>query len=148
MVSTSKEVAGDAENIGKDCSCAPSWGMSQERAFMENLLGQRTSFLLVFFALVIGGAVTASRMPGTQLAILLLGTAVVFLLSLAVGRAQKKLDIIFDILKEDSTHPFTVIDEKAGPTGSKRWLVGYALPWLCAIALSAASVASWLGCLQ
>lgn len=143
-MSTTQEGRNDAVNVGKEKTASLSWDMSQERSFIENLLGHRVNFLLVFFALVIAGAINTSKMPGIQLSILLFGTIVVSLLSLAVGRAQKKLDYILNILKKDPAHPVTVIDNLAGPSGSKLWIIGYVLPWFCAIILAIAFSASLL----
>lgn len=124
---------------------SPRWDISQERAFIENLLGQRTSFLLIFFGLVIAGAVNARSNQTMQFSILVLGCLVCFGLALAVGRSQKKLDIILSIIKLDPAHPVTVVDAIAGPSGSKRKIIGYVLPWACVIALAVASAVSWNG---
>lgn len=131
------------EKEGKFAS--PRWDISQERAFLENLLGQRTSFLLIFFGLVIAGAVNARSLQVMQISILVFGCLVCFGLALAVGRSQKKLDIILDIIKLDPAHPVTVVDAIAGSSGSKRKIIGYVLPWACVIALAVASVISWTG---
>lgn len=121
---------------------SPRWDVSQERAFIETLLGQRMGFLLVFFGLVIAGAVNARTLPIVQFSILACGTLFAAMLALAIGRAQKKLDLLLSVLKQDPHHPVTIIDEMAGPSGSKRKLIGYAIPWLCVLALTCASIAS------
>ena len=120
---------------------SPRWDISQERAFIENLLVQRVGFLLVFFGLVVAGTVSAQALPTVQFLILAGGALFSALLALAIGRAQKKLDLLINIIKHDPDHPLTIIDDIAGPSGSKRKLIGYAVPWLCVFTLISASLA-------
>lgn len=46
---------------------SPVWDMSQERAFIENLLGQRFNFFLVFFSLTVAGSVNAKAQIHLQI---------------------------------------------------------------------------------
>ena len=46
-------------NIDKSKNPISNWDMSQERAFLENLLSQRFNFFLVFFSLVVAGVLAA-----------------------------------------------------------------------------------------
>jgi hypothetical protein len=110
---------------------SPRWDISQERAFIEGLLGQRFNFFLVFFSFVIGGALNFKGDALSQAGVLSLGTVICFFLMLPIRRAQQKLDLIISILLEDSEHPFTVIDRLARPGSSKRKLIGYYIPAFC-----------------
>lgn len=140
-----KTIRDNGNVVGEEKFASPRWDISQERAFIENLVGQRTSFLLVFFGLVVAGAVNARSLQAMQFSILAFGCLVCFGLALAVGRSQKKLDIILDIIGLDPAHPVTVVDAIAGSSGSKRKIIGYALPWACVLALAVASAVSWNG---
>ena len=104
------------------------WDLNQERAFTETLLGQRFNFFLIFFSLVIGGAVNAKE-PLTQALVLTLGAIICICLMLAIGRSQQKLDLIFEIIRRDEEHPFTFIDKLArGPR--RRRLIGCVILYL------------------
>ena len=120
----------------------PVWDMSQERAFIETLLNQRFNFFMVFFSLVIGGAINAKTDLHIAL-ILTLGFVIALLLSLVIGRAQQKLDLIIDDLKTDLSHPIKIIDDLAGPSSTKRRLLGYWIPVLCCIVLFLGAIFAW-----
>lgn len=126
---------------------SPVWDMSQERSFIETLLNQRFNFFLVFFSLVIGGGINAKTQLQLQL-ILTLGSIIVVLLSLVIARTQRKLDLIIDDLKTDPSHPLKIIDDLAGPSGSKRHIIGYWIPPLCSAALVLGSILAWLNCVK
>jgi hypothetical protein len=120
--------------------------MSQERAFIETLCGQRFNFLLVFFGLVVAGGVNA-KSDCFRFALLSSGAVICFLLSLALYRAQYKLNLILLELKKDPTHPAIIIDKLAkGP--SMRRLIGYCIPTLCWVSLCAAAIAIKIGWLK
>lgn len=109
---------------------SPAWDMSQERAFIENLLGQRFNFFLVFFSLVIAGSVNSKTQLHLQI-ILGIGTAVCVLLATTLTRSQEKLDLILDDLFSDPSHPATIINNRAKPCGSRRKVIGSVIPRLC-----------------
>src|SRR5947209_7526815 len=72
-----------------------------------------------------------------------MGATILVCLTLAVFRAQHKLDLIFKIIIEDPKHPFTVIDKLAsGP--SRRRLIGYYVPALCSITLISLAIGAWI----
>ena len=66
---------------------APRWDISQERALMQTLLGQRFNFLLVFFSIFVAGAVNARENPVLQASVLSLGALVALCLTSAIWRA-------------------------------------------------------------
>jgi hypothetical protein len=107
------------------------WSMSDERAHIETVLGQRFNFLIVFASLVIGGAIN-SRSWETRFFMLSFGGVVMMGLSLSLFRAQAKLDEIFEVLKRRPLHPLTVIDQAVNGrrcpliSWSKKWLIRHA----------------------
>jgi hypothetical protein len=119
------------------------WNFSQERAFVENLLGQRFNFLLVFFSIFVAGAVTARDTPFLQASVLSLGAVIAFYLALAIARTQLKLDLLLEVLFEDPSHPATVVNVKAKGT-SRRRLIGYVLPRICFGALTLWAAFCWV----
>ena len=119
------------------------WDISDERAFIETLVNQRTGILLVVFSVVIGGAYGTSPSPLAKSSILTFGAFVCSLMGSTVWRSQKKLDIIFKLIKMDESHPLTVVDEIAGPSGSRRRIIGYLLPFIYAAVLIIAALVSW-----
>lgn len=121
---------------------SPRWDISQERQFVETILGQRFNFFLVFFALICAGALNAREWASyLQTSILTLGALICFALALAIMRAQHKLDLILAELGKDSRHPFTFINARAG-RWSMRWLIGYGVPVACTAALAIAAILS------
>ena len=110
---------------------SPVWDMSQERALNDTLLGQRFNFFIVFFSLVIAGAINAKTQQQLQL-ILAIGSVICILLALVVARTHTKLNITLAILSADPTHPFTIVDKNTR-AGSKNWIndIGLWIPRLC-----------------
>ncbi len=72
-----------------------NWTMSNERAFMENLLCSRFNFLLIFFALVIGGALNTQDVFYFRI-VLTIGAIITLLVTLTIARAQSKLNVALD----------------------------------------------------
>ena len=123
------------------------WDMSQERAFIENLLNQRFSFFLVVFSLVLAGGINSKAQLHLEL-VLTLGALVTTLFALVLARSQEKLDLILDDLTSDSTHPAAVIDKRAKPGGSGRRLIGIWIPRLCCLVLIVGAAPAWCGLLR
>lgn len=111
-----------------------SWNMSKEREFMENLLGQRFNFYLLFISLtVVGFATTNNKLYG-QL-ILLIGSVVAWMLTSVLLRSQDKLEYIMEVLFRNHSHPAKIIDQMVGGK-SKRRLIGKWIPLVCSIFLT------------
>lgn len=110
---------------------APRWDISQERAFVENLLGQRFNFLLLFFSIFVTGAVNAREAPVLQAIVLSLGAIIALFLALAIWRTQRKLDLILAHLGK--THPASFTD---GHLRSGRHFIGFYIPPTCCAALN------------
>lgn len=127
-------------------SKSPVWDMSQERAFVETLLNQRFNFFLVFFSLVMAGAINAKSAVAFQV-VLTLGFVVCFLFALVLRRSQEKLDLILTDLMMDPSHPVTLIDRTSNQRGSRRRIIGVHIPTICCLALAAALIAAWTGLL-
>ena len=120
--------------------------MSDERAFMENLLCSRFNFFLVFFTLVIAAAVSTSD-AGHFKIVLTLGAAISIPFALTIARAQKKLDIALDDhLFKTEGHPAKILNEACRGPSMRRW-VGYWIPLACCFALVVGAILAWTGCL-
>jgi hypothetical protein len=127
-------------NENDDPPRSPRWDISQERAFVENLLGQRFNFLLIFFSIFIAGAVHIEKDHVLQGAVLSLGALIAFFLARAILRTQKKLDVILN--KLHPSHPHSIIERELQlPTG--RYFVGYWIPWTCFAALTLWALTDW-----
>jgi disulfide bond formation protein DsbB len=122
--------------------------MSQERAFLENLLGQRFNFFLVFFGFVLNGSISAKTQVYLS-TILVIGSFVCWSLALTLRRSQQKLDIILEDLFTDETHPATIVNERCDKTGSrgKRKIIGYWIPTVCCVILTIGAALAVFGIL-
>ena len=86
---------------------AEVWDLSQERAFIENLLCQRFNFLLVFYSLVVAGAFTANSQRNFNI-VLTIGAIVSSMFALPIARAHHKLELILRHL--GTRHPARMTD--------------------------------------
>jgi sulfite exporter TauE/SafE len=120
----------DNSRTKSDPAYSPRWDLSQERMFIENLLGQRITFMLVFVGLVANAAVQVRAAAEISAAIIIFGMILCYLIAGAIWRSQQKLDIIIQLIKMDVDHPLTVVDSLAGPD-SRRKIIGAMLPWVC-----------------
>jgi hypothetical protein len=121
---------------------APTWDMSQERAFMETLLNQRLNFFLVFFAAVVAGTLSATELIQVRV-LLTIGLLIGLLMFLSILRADIKLSLIIRYLRRDRTHPVRIIDRMAGPPSLRRWLT-VGVPVICTALLVAGCASAWL----
>ena len=91
---------------------SPVWDMSQERAFMEQLMNQRINFFLILFVLIMTGTLNSKKQLFLQI-ILGCGSVLCTILMLGVFRATQKVNKIIKHLKKDDTHPISIIDKEA-----------------------------------
>lgn len=124
----------------------PVWDMSQERVLMEQLVGQRLNFFLVFFAVIIAGAVNAREQFQLQL-VLTIGLMVSMVLLAAINRTSARLDVALSILRQDPTHPYTIIGDQVGGF-SVRFLLWRLLPAFCVALLALGCAAAWANVLS
>jgi len=137
-----------------------SWDMSQERAFIENLLCQRFNFLLVFYSLVVAAAFTTTSQTNLNI-VITVGALICLLLSLPIARSQHKLDLILeDIWRTQPEHPSKRSDDRADDLArvpclmrlaarrSRRGIIGYWIPLFCWVSLCAGAVLAWFGVLK
>lgn len=110
------------------------WGYPEERAFIENLLCQRFNFLLVFFGLVVAGALECKERPVELQMVLWLGTVIVSLLSVTIAALQFKLGKILEEIFRDENQPITKI-HRACHSRSVKEIIGYVIPSLCSLSL-------------
>lgn len=124
------------------------WSMSDERAFIENLLCQRFNFLFIFFGLMLAGAVaTDSRFLFCSL--LLIGAGITAALAATLARSQMKLDYILDarLHADGSEHPAREVDlacNNLKPGSMRKWIGRY-IPPICSIVLGCGFVLGLLG---
>jgi hypothetical protein len=116
-----------------------SWDMSQERAFIENLLCQRFNFFIVIFSLVIAGAASANT-KAKLVSILWVGATLCVLLALATYRVYVKLIWILRHLHAISDHPVHVSSEGIKTMGMPilfgvNVIVGVVIPVGCCLVL-------------
>ena len=121
------------------------WSMSDERAFMENLLCSRFNFFLVFFALVVAAAVSTSDARYFKI-VLTLGAAISVPFALTIARAQAKLDLALKHLFNTDGHPAKVLNEECGGPSMRKW-IGYWIPLACCVVLAVGAILAWVGCL-
>lgn len=128
------------------------WSMSDERAFMENLLCSRFNFFLVFFGLIIAGAVSTSDARFFKI-ILSLGSVISIPFALTIARAQRKLDIALEkhLFSENyksywGKHPAKVLDDECDGRSMRRW-IGYWIPFSCCLALVLGAILALSNCL-
>jgi hypothetical protein len=136
-----------------------AWDLSQERAFIENLLCQRFNFLLVFYSLVVAGAFSTNSQSNFTIA-LTIGAIVCSLFALPIARAQHKLDLILrHLATQQPKHPAILTDTWASDLSrvpvimrpivrrGRRDVIGYWIPLLCAVSLWTGAILAWAGIL-
>ncbi|MCM5558483.1 hypothetical protein [Pleomorphomonas sp. JP5] len=117
--------------------------MSNERQFVENTLGLRFNFLLVFVSIIAGAASRPDIYEVIRSLMLTFATVICFLLSLAIERSSNQLDIIIEQLKNTPDHPIKIVREKVGESGSRRWIIGIVIPRICWMILLVFTATSW-----
>jgi len=126
-----------------DPEARDKWSMSDERAFMENLVCSRFNFFLVFFALVVAAAVSTS--DGVHFNIVLgLGAAISVPFALTIARAQAKLDLALKHLFATDGHPAKLLNEQCCGPSMRKW-IGYWIPLACCAALAVGTILAWTG---
>jgi hypothetical protein len=113
------------KNYGSD---SPGWNSNQERTFLENLLNQRISFFLIFFSLVIAGAVFI-KSKIFFLAIMFIGLVICWVLALMIFVTVNRLGSL----------------DKKIFARMVRWLIGYFLPFFCSLLVTAAFAVGAMG---
>ena len=113
---------------------SPVWDMSQERVISEQLTSQRFNFFVIFFSLVIAGAINAKQQWQLQ-SVLTLGSIFCILLARVLRRTQEKFDLVLEDLFTDPTHPATIINKRADPNGSVRRIISIWIPTIACITL-------------
>jgi len=84
------------------------WDMSKEREFIDQLLGERFNFFILFFSLTLNEALDNPGQEPTFFlpSILLVGAVVSWLLSMSIFRLQQKLDVILrEVHNKNGDHP-------------------------------------------
>lgn len=129
---------------GSELPASGAWDMSQERAFLENLVGTRFNFLLVLFSVIVAAAAASSGVAW-QASILGGGAVLCALVALTVYRAHVKLDQTLKLLHATPEHPVAVIGARVDALGRRglfrvTQLVGCVIPLVCTLSLLAGCV--------
>jgi hypothetical protein len=110
-----------------------SWGFPQEREFIENLLCQRFNFFLVFFGLVVAGAIACKEQLYLQI-LLWFGASIAFLISLTIAGLQWKLGVILDKIYLDRDSPIGFFYHNVCKLHIS-CIIGYLIPGICTLSL-------------
>jgi hypothetical protein len=121
----------------------PEWNMSQERAFMEQIMNQRFNFFLVFFSVICAGALNSKSHQ--HFFVLVLGAVLSFLLAWTIFRAHCKLDWILRFLSSDKSHPYTIVNDAHSKRWSARGLIGWFIPIVCTLVLILGACFAYMG---
>ena len=119
--------------------------MSQERMLTEQIIGQRFNFFLVFFSVMVAGALNAKVQLHLQ-AVLSIGSIISIVFTLALYRTSSRLAAILSLLSEDKSHPYTIVSERVGGQGVRHILWRY-LPLFCCACIISFAVLAWLNIL-
>ena len=114
---------------------SPVWDMSQERVLALTLINQRFNFLLIFFSVIVGGAINAKD-SGKSALILALGTVIAWFMILAIVLAQKRLRVITMILGQDETHPYAIVTKESGQRIGIQQILSFIVAPLCGFILT------------
>jgi hypothetical protein len=119
----------------------PEWTMSDERQMLEKIVYHRFNFFMVLITVIATSILRAESKASLRLALGTgLGLSILFLFSL--WKNQKRLNAALDHLMERPEHPVAILAGELGPDSSKG-VIGYAIPLICILILSAANVAVW-----
>jgi hypothetical protein len=121
----------------KDDFKGDNWTLSNERAFMEDLVYKRLTLFLAIMGALIAAAINLRELPGLALLLLALGTLLLWMMQQAIERAQRKLDIILTLLFSSSKHPTGYINTILKDEG-RVGLVGHIVPKAVCILLTLA----------
>jgi len=126
---------------------APVWDISQERVFVFTLVNQRLQFLILFFSIVVAGAINTQSLAHMQF-VLILGAIISWLFSAVIVQTQTRLTSILNIIEEDPTHPYTIVTTRTGQKQRIQPLVSYIIPVICSLTLTIGSILSLFGMLR
>ena len=121
--------------------------LRDERNHTEGLLNQRFNFFIIIFGFIIA-AIPYLFLKNLILLMIvfLLGTFIEFILALSIARAQRRLDVSIEILKEEGDIT-EIIKERAdkgcflipGRRSVRRW-IGYYIPFIITTLLIVSSI--------
>ncbi len=118
----------------------------EELAYLEKAIDRRLSIFLVFFTVVVVGAL-GSGSSSLSAAGFSIGSIICWLLAISIILTTKKAGAVAGVLKRDENYSYAKIENRFY---SKiiRWILGYIIPVFCAIVLTFGSVASSVGWLN
>jgi len=109
---------------------------------MEDLLNKRFNWFMVFYSIVVVGALQAKQ-PFVLQAMLIVGAGICGLLTLTLIRAQRKLNIILKHLGKLPSHPVSITNRAMGTFERRltmRRIIGYVIPPICTLTLIAGAI--------
>jgi len=109
--------------------------LREERNHIEGLLNQRFNFFVVIFGFIVAAIPFLMNLKLLTI-VFLMGTFIEFILALSIARAQRRLDISVEMLKEEGGITET-IKQRAdkgcrlipGRRSVRRW-IGYGIPFI------------------
>lgn len=117
------------------------WTMSDERQMLEKIVYHRFNFFMVLITVIATSILRAESKSSLRLALGTgLGLSILFLFSL--WKNQRRLNAALDFLMEKPEHPVAILASVLGPDSSKG-VIGYAIPLICILILSAANILVW-----
>lgn len=123
---------------------SPVWDLSQERVLTMTLINQRINFFVVFFSIVISGALNA-KLQIYQSLILGVGACLSWMLAFPIYFTQMRVDKIMGLIREDESHPYTIVSKLAGGHVRVSALVSYGVTTLCCALLTIGAILSAVG---
>jgi len=115
--------------------------------FVFTLVNQRLQFLILFFSIVVAGAINTQSLAHMQF-VLFLGAIISWLFSAVIVQTQTRLTSILNIIEEDPTHPYTIVTTRTGQKQRIQPLVSYIIPVICSLTLTIGSILSLFGMLR
>ncbi len=119
------------------------WSLNQERMLTEQLFNQKINFFLLFFALVIIGALV-TRSSELFNTVLFIGAIICWILTLSIISTARRIGAIAKALKGEKEHPLNTIT--FGILGKvSRLLIGYVLPIACSLIITSGALMGTYG---
>ena len=119
--------------------------LREERNHIEGLLNQRFNFFVVIFGFIVA-AIPYLKNLILLMMVFLMGTFIEFILALSIARAQRRLDISIEMLKEEGGITETIKQEAdkgcrliPGRRSVRRW-IGYGIPFIITTILIISSI--------
>ena len=119
--------------------------LREERNHIEGILNQRFNFFIIIFGFIVA-SIPYLKNTNLLMIVFILGTIIEFVLALTIARAQRRLDVIVEMRREESSISKEIL--KRANKGcflipgrrSIRKLIGYYVPFFITAILIAFSI--------